>query len=534
MLEQYRLYLQELLVKSKDWLTDLGMSQKIILGTVLLSLVGGVFFVSQWKPEKRYETAFSNLTQEDEASILAYLKKSNVKDFRIFNHSLAFPEEQVQDMRMQLALEGLPAQTPGVGWEKFDERAFGMTEFDQKINRIRAIQGELARTINRLEPVENSRVHIVMPETHLFQDDKKVASASISLRLKSGRVLSHRQIQGILHLSAKAVEGLDPSQIAIIDQDGNMLTQGEAQDMDPQTFAQREYTRRMEKEMESKIRDMLSRVVGQDKVVARVQLDVDFKKVETTIQDVDPDRTVVLSSQKQEQSSTGQGLNPTGVPGAKSNLPNESVDIKTGGMAQQSSQNQEVTNFEFKKTMSKITEPVGNIKKLSASVLVDNKLTNGKSEARSAEELAMLTKLVKNAIGFQDSRDALTLETAQFEKDEMALMEVKAEQARKDSLLKTIIINASIILGLILAYFALFRPYFKWLTFDPTKRNQELFARSMNYNLERSEGGQKVKKLQVKEEVPFEQLSHKEQIMFLAKSDPVKTSEALRQVLSMA
>jgi flagellar M-ring protein FliF len=344
--------------------------------------------------------------------------------------------------------------------------------------------------------------------------------------------LSARQVQGVLHLTAKAVEGLDVANIAIVDQNGNMLTKPDDNDggLDNVTNTQREFQRKVEKEMESKINDILQKVVGHNKVVARVQADIEFKKVETTIQDIDPDRTVVMSSNKSEQTSSGGGFNPTGVPGAKSNLPGEKEESTTGNTASSNNkQTNETINYEVKKTFSKITEPVGLIKKITAAVLVDGKMVDGKPVARSADEISMITKLVKNAIGMQENRDSITVETAQFELDESAIFEKESADTKKAKVMQTGIISVVALLAMIFVYFFILRPYFKWLTFDPEKRSREDFLVE-DYELERS--GAAARRVHVHEEIPFDKLSPREQIMYLAKHDPKKTTEALRRLLS--
>jgi len=172
---------------------------------------------------------------------------------------------------------------------------------------------------------------------------------------------------------------------------------------------------------------------------------------------------------------------------------------------------------------------VGTLKKISAAVLVDGKMVDGKYVARTPDEIAMITKLVKNAIGFQENRDAITVENAPFEMDQIAAAEQASITARRTSLIQTGIIAAVAVLAMIFLYFALLRPYFRWLTFDPEKRAENELV-TADYELERS--GAAAKRVQVQEELPFEKLSHKEQIMYLAKHDPKKTTEALRQLLS--
>jgi flagellar M-ring protein FliF len=532
MVQNFQNFFKSFADQSKSFYTGLTRGRKIALllsGLAVLVLLVGL---AALRPRLEMETVYTGLSQEDKTAILAYLRKNNITEFNIEGDSLIVSPEKALDVRMRLAEEGLPNSGAGVGWEKFDDRAFGMTDFDQRVNKLRAVQGEISRTINKLEPVQTSRVHIVMPDASVFADDKKPTTASIYLRLKNGKSLSQRQIQGVLHLTAKAVEGLDIQNIAIVDQAGNMLTKPEEDDggLDKVTSTQREFQKRVEKEMESKIGDILQRVVGHNKVVAKVQADIDFKKVETTIQDVDPDRTAVVAQNRSEQSSAGAGTNPTGVPGAKSNLPGEKEDAATGGGSSTSSkQSNETVNYEVKKTFSKIIEPVGTIKKITTAVLVDGKIVDGKPTARSAEEIAMITKLVKNTIGMVDERDSITVETAQFELDENAILEKETSDARKASLIQTGIISVVALLAMLFIYYALLRPYFRWLTFDPEKRSREDFVVE-DYELERS--GAAAKRVAVQEDIPFDKLTPKEQIMYLAKHDPKKTTEALRRLLS--
>jgi flagellar M-ring protein FliF len=531
MLERVSGFFSQFAAQAQMFFKGLTKGRKIGLAIGLGVIVVGFAIALMWRPEKEYEVAYSNLTQEDRTAMLAFLKKSQVSEFKLEGDSISFPKDKVLDAKMKLAEEGLPSSGNGVGWEKFDEKAFGATDFDQKVNKLRAIQGELQRTFNKLDPVDATRVHIVLPDAAIFADEKKATTASIYIRLKHGKTLNQRQIQGMLHLAARAVEGLDPQNIAIVDQDGNMLTRPEEEDggLDKVTSTQRDYQKKVERELSGKVREILGRVVGYNKVVSTIQAEIEFKKVETTIQDVDPERSAVVAQTRNESSTNGSGMNPTGVPGAKSNLPGEKEDVQGGGSSQSSKQSTEQTNYEFKKTLSKIVEPVGTVKKVSAAVLVDNKLVDGKYVQRTPEEIAMITKLVKSAIGFQDNRDTLSVESAQFELDEFAQQEQASLTARRTSLIQTGIIALVAVSALIFLFFAVIKPYFRWLTFDPEKRSKEQFA-IVDYELERSGGT--AKRVQVKEEVPFEKLSPKEQILYLAKNDPKKTTEALRALLS--
>ncbi|RDB36543.1 flagellar basal-body MS-ring/collar protein FliF [Spirobacillus cienkowskii] len=532
MFEKINQFVSQFIIQSKAFYAGLTKGRKIAIGISLFAIffvIGAFIF---WKPTVRYDTAYINLSAEDKTGILAHLKKSGYKDYKLEGDTIAFPEDKIMEIKMSLAQEGLPSTGIGLGWEKFDDRSFGLSDFEQRINKLRALQGELSRTIGKLDSVANSRVHIVIPDNAIFAEDKKSPTASIYLKIKAGKSLSQRQIQGIIHLTARAVEGLDPKGVTIIDQDGNMLTQPDEMDggIDRITSAQREFQRKVERELEQKIRDILARAVGHDKVVSKVDAFIEFKKVETTISDVDPERTAVIASQRNEQSSQGNGLNPTGVPGAKSNLPGEREDMGVaGGLTNSTKSSTENLNFEVKKTLSKIVEPIGNITKLSASILVDGKTIDDKYVPRTPEEMAMITKLVKNAIGFQEGRDNITVESTQFELDEFALAEKASLSARQTALIQTAILGLVAIAAMFFIYYSLVRPYFRWLTYDPEKRSKEQLA-LVDYELERTGAG--ARRVKLKEEVPFDKLSPKEQIFYLAKNDPQKTTEAIRQLLS--
>ena len=519
--------------QTQTFYASLSQARKVTLFAILGALVLAMVFAVSYEPQPEYVVAYTNLSAEDKNGILSHLKKNNFTHYQIEDDTLLLPSQELSEIRMSLAQEGLPSSGAGVGWESFDERSFGLSDFDQRIHKLRALQGELARTINRLEPVATSRVHIVLPDRSLFASDKQKPTASIFLKLKRAQVLSPAQVQGMIYLVAHAVEGLDPQGVTIVDQDGNMLNQPDTpqQQWDKLTMAQRDYQKRVERELEQKIKDILSPMAGyNNKIVAKVDASVDFKKVEQTISDIDPERTAVIASQRTEQSMEGSGLNPTGVPGAASNLPGGKEDLAAGGgLTNSNKSSSENLNYEVKKTLSKIVEPIGNITKINASVLVDGKMLEGKFVARTADELATMTKLVKNAIGFQDGRDALTVETAQFEPDEFALADAQEKEDKQHSLIQTAILAGVGILALIFAYFAILKPYFRWLVFDPNKRTKEHLG-LVEYEFERNNASSK--RIQVQEEVPFEKMSPKDQILHLAKSDPKRTTEALRHLLN--
>jgi flagellar M-ring protein FliF len=371
-----------------------------------------------WANRPVYQVLFSNLSPEDAGAITEKLKESKIPYEIGDSGSVMVPEDKVLELRMTLASQGLPSGG-GVGFEIFDKTSIGMTDFIQKINYRRALQGELGRTIGQLSEVEQARVHLAVPEKTLFSDNKEHTSASVVLKLRGGRTLTQNQIQGIVHLVSSSVEGLNPQNITIVDTNGNMLSRPSDDSYNGQTSNnQNEYQRGIEKSLEDRVQSMLERAVGPGKAVVRISSMLDFTQVETTEEKFDPDKTAVRSEQRSQENSSGSSGTTSGVPGVLSNLPNAKAENpkaaggKTGNSSQ-SNRTQETINYEINKTVNHILEPVGNLKKLSAAVLIDGnyetiKGTDGKETRkyvpRTEEELKKYTEIVKKAVGYSEER----------------------------------------------------------------------------------------------------------------------------------
>ncbi len=300
----------------KDQLKTIPSKKKmmflILLAVVIASLV--LFFA--WIQRADYQVLYSHLSEEDAGLIIQKLREQKVP-YTISTGAIMVPSDKVYDVRLQLAGQGLP-QGGGVGFELFDKTSFTMTDFVQKLNYRRALQGELARTIRSLSEVEQCRVHLAVPEKSLFINDDQRPKGSVLVRLKQGRSLSQGQVQGIVHLVSSSVEGLDPKDVAVVDSRGDMLTSA-AEGSIGITSGQREYQRTIEKDLENRIVGILEPVVGKGKIRAKVSADIDFTKVEKTEERYDPDSQVARSEQKvMEKSMNG---NRGGVPGVSSNLP---------------------------------------------------------------------------------------------------------------------------------------------------------------------------------------------------------------------
>ena len=361
--------------------SSLSLTRKITIAgamALLLAAVSSVFFLQS---RDKYQYIFTDISNEDTQAILSELRRLNVSDYELDSKGIKVPADKAAQLRMQLAQEGLPANGV-VGWEKFDSQDFTRTEFEQNIHRLRAIQGELSRTITSIDGISSARVHIVTPKQSLFVEDQKEPTAAIYLKTKRGVTLNDRQIKGIQHVVCRSVEGLKPNNVTIIDQEGQMLTKIESEEFaSKMTKEMQTYKLSVEKDLEAKIRTLVGRVAGQERVEAKVDVTVDFTQEEQTISEVDPEKVAVVSKNTQGSSMEGSGLNPTGIPGSKSNIPGEQEQVAANSSRAQNKQESELINYDVSKTVAKKTMPVGAIKRISAAVLDHRLPIERKAEA---------------------------------------------------------------------------------------------------------------------------------------------------------
>ena len=527
-------FLRKLGNQTKTFWASLSLTRKITLAGILALIAAGMTSIFFIKSEDPYEYIFTEVSAEDTQSILSELKRMNVTDYTVDAKGIKVPGDRAAQIRMQLAQEGLPSHGI-VGWEKFDTQDFTRTEFEQNIHRTRAIQGEISRTIMSIEGISSARVHIANPKQSLFVEDQKEATAAIYIKTKRGMTLNDRQIKGIQNLVCRSVEGLKPNNVTIIDNEGQMLTKIESEDFTSKmTKEMQTYKQSVEKDLETKIRGLVGRIAGPDRVEAKVDVVVDFTQEEQTISEVDPEKVAVVSKNTQGASMEGNGLNPTGIPGSKSNVPGEQEQLQVTTSRAQNKQESELINYDVSKTIAKKTMPVGTIKRISAAVLVDGKQefpidgTKPVFDPRSAEEMKQIEEMVRKAIGFQQGRDEVTVTNMMFQMDPSQAQAINEVKKENREYISTLALSGAVAFALVLFFMFVVRPYFRWLSYDPERRAEQTLAEEYRPELDMGNGNS----IQVKEDVPFEKLSPREQIMYLAKNEPKRTTEALRMLLN--
>jgi len=409
MLDTLKEYFEQLKTKIAPWWSDLSKAKQIIFtGLGGLALIIIITLLSQ-VVKIDYQALYRNLEPAEAGEVVDYLANNNIP-YRLSQGGTAvyIPGNKIQKVRLELAASGLPKQGQ-VGYEIFDKTNLGMTDFLQKINFRRALEGELAKTISQLEAIRSSRIHLVIPEKRLFKEDVKEPSASVVLYLNRNGSLSQKQIEGIIHLIASSVEGLSHENITVLDSSGKLLSVGQKQDRLARLSSnQLELKKNVEMYLEDKAQSMLDAVLGFDKSIVRVSADLNFNQVEHTKETYDPDNLSVRSEEIMEENQSE----------SDSQVPEKIRDSSN-------SRKNTIRNYEINKTIEHLVNEIGNLSRLHVAVSLDGiyemvKGPDGKMvrqyNPRPQEEVSKLVSLVKGAVGFSEKRnDIMEIANIPFE-----------------------------------------------------------------------------------------------------------------------
>ena len=381
-----------------------------------VGLLAAVIGLSIWLSRPEYRVLYSNLGPEDASVVIKTLQGDKVA-YRITDNgaTIMVPQEVVYDQRIKIAGEGgLVGQ--GIGFEIFDKVKVGQTDFVQKINYSRALQGELARTISQFPSVESARVHLVIPRRSLFVEERQSPSASVVLKLTRANVkIDQKEINAILNMMLMSVEGLDRAHVSITDTSGKVLYQPEEDSLAGITTTQMEYRQTVQRNLERRIEEMLQPLFGSGRVIAKVNADMDFSQKTIRRELFDPEKTAVRSEYRQEESQQGRANLEAGAPDV-----NFRGDGITGSVSDQTgTRESRTTNYEINKEEQQIVSNVGELRRLTVAVLIDG--TYVKTDGtwtfmpRKSEELERVRQLVHNAVGLDTARgDALEVSSAPF------------------------------------------------------------------------------------------------------------------------
>ncbi|MDP3227016.1 MAG: flagellar basal-body MS-ring/collar protein FliF [Acidovorax sp.] len=424
---------------SPNWLqrlSTLDRGQRMRLGVGVALLVAAAIAAIVLGRQPDYRVLFANLSDKDGGAIVAQLSQMNVP----YKHAdgggaILIPSDRVHDVRLRLATQGLPKGSVA-GFELMESSKFGMTQFQERLNFQRGLEGELTRSIQALSSVQGARVHLALPNQNGFFREQQKPSASVLVSLHPGRILDRAQLAGIVHLVASSVPELAPSAVSVLDDTGKLLSQSPDNSAGAEANAQQLlYVQQIEQQYTRRIMEILEPVVGRDNVKAQVTAEVDFTQTESTSEQFRPNQTPDASAIRSQQVLESKGSankTATGVPGAVANQPPVPAAAPINGAnpapnaggqqgtEEQTSKRESTTNFEVDKTVKVTRNGTGAVKRLSAAVVVNYQSAEEKGKmvpkALTPEQLEQMTALVRETIGFNRERgDSVNLMNTPFQ-----------------------------------------------------------------------------------------------------------------------
>lgn len=424
-----------MLLQTRDQLSGLwsGLSlvQRITIVVIAVATIGLLAFLATSARNPRYATVFSGLAEADAGAIVEQLQKTNTP-YQLANNgaTIQVPADQVAAVRLAIAKEGI-LKDGQAGYELFDTANFGITDFAQKLNFRRSLEGELSRTISSLASVQDARVHLVLPEERLFASRQAPPSASVTLHLKQGRKLSPDQVDGIVNLVAASVEGLKAEQVTVVDSQGNLLSTAGGQGNPSQvTAAQLAAQKAYEQDLQQQLTTVLTKVLGPDKAAVQVAAELAWDRLETTNETyAPPAQASVRSAQELTEKQTGQPARVGGAPGTDANTPTyqNAAEAANGGSYEK---RQVSTNYELSKKVEKLVKNPGSVKRLSVAVILDD--ASGYDQAQLQE----IERAIRAAAGLEAARgDQLSLSALPFDRSAQQASQTATEAAERQEMI---------------------------------------------------------------------------------------------------
>ncbi len=435
-MDAFRAYLE----KAREMFNGLSRNAKIGAGAGVGILIIAIIVMSSsggGKENLVYRPLYTEIDMKEAGEIANRLREMN-QDFKLGADGslILVPDDDLLKLRNMLAAEGYP-KTGYIGYEVFDDVPLGITDFLQQVKMQQALEGELKKTIQQLEQVEDVRLHVVMPKPSLFTDQQKQATASILLKLRPRMKLEQEQVEAIQHLVASSVEGLDPKNITVLDTEGNMLSE-EVDPLARMTSKQIEAQRNAEKYLEHEAQSTLDVVLGPDQAKVKVTIDLDFNQVQEEIEIYDPNSAVLRSEERNEEQSAEAGTSERSV-----------------------------SNYEINKTIRRITGSPGQIKRISSSLMINNKVPDQENtidnenpiyRTRTAEEISYISDIVRGALGMdeQNRGDQLKVSTFVFAIQDLRIVaEKKRKSEERNELITSIVLNVAKGIAIIIALLVL-------------------------------------------------------------------------------
>ncbi len=441
------------------------MASLIVVGAagILLMMMSGA----------SHGVLFRNVPPEQLPLVLEKLRQKNVP-FKLGNKgsSVLVPDEMLHSTQMSIMAELGTTKLGTVGLELFENQDFGVTSYAQRVNYQRALQGELMRAVNTVSSIKNSKIVLALPPKKTFMEEEGEPSASVIVELYAGKKLTKDQVSGIMHIVASAVENMNPERVTVVDSEGRQLSKKYSGGL-KQASEMSDLKNQIEMKLKNRIENMLARVVGEGKVEAQVSAKLNTKSVSMVQELIDPDRTAIRSQTTEEELLDGSRTNPTGIPGARANLPGAG-DKGEVGFRQNVKKELKTQNYAIPKTVKNVVESAGGIEQISVAVIVDGQVNKTALEdgtikeewlARTPEEIKQFEDIVKNAIGFNGKRgDSVKIENIKFSKYDFEESDKILSTLERKKLLHSLFKWSLLGFSLALFFFIVVRPFMRWIT----------------------------------------------------------------------
>ncbi|MCK5072377.1 MAG: flagellar M-ring protein FliF [Bacteriovoracaceae bacterium] len=539
-----------------DMFSNLAPARKMGFVALTCIIIATMVSVVIWASKTQYEILYTDLNKEDSAQIAILLKEKNIsyqlsKDGKVIH----IPGDMVDTWRLKLAMQGV-SFSGTVGYEVFDKQSFGTTTFVQKVNRQRALEGELIKTIKYIKGVRRARVHLSIPDNSPFVSEKKPPSASVILDFYDGRSLTSAEIKGIASLVSSAVNEMRPENVVILDHRGKKLSENIGDPLTEYTANRIALETKLNRGYEKRVEEMLGKVVGDGKVIAKVNVQMDFTESVSTETKYDSENRAVVSEVINTQRLKGARPSPQGIPGARSNLPGEKPQPGIPETRNDVDKRLSTRNYSNPTRITKSKTPTAGIKRISVAVMVDGKripTTDEKGNAVmgkdgnqvmkyepwSEADIASFKSVVTRAIGIDDKRgDSVVIENMEFAQEDLATIEAMMRQKENRKLILSIVKYLAVGLTITLFFFLVVRPFVQWVT-DNTVESIEDFLPKTLEELEKIQSNQKLPGLeealpQIEEKINPEKIEGnmlREKIISLVENDPSKAAQVVRDMI---
>jgi flagellar M-ring protein FliF len=525
-----------------------------VAGLVMAMMVGIVV----WSGKTGYKVLYTDLTKEDSAVIARMLEEGKI-NYQVTDdgRTIKVPEDQVDIWRLEIAKKGVNFSGT-VGYEVFDKQSFGTTSFVQKINKQRALEGELVKTIMHIKGVTRARIHLSIPESSPFVTERKPPSASVVLDVERGVTMTPDEVKGVQSLVSSSVDGMRSHNVVVIDSRGKKLSENDGDNMSTETANQIALETKLNAQFEKKVEEILSRVIGEGKVIAKVAVKMDFTEKVETQTTYDSENTAVISEVRNEQKMVGTRPSPQGIPGARSNLPGEAPQPGIPETRNDVDKSLVTRNMAIPSIVTKSKKPTAQVSNISVAVMVDGKkvpvlakdgspmvnndgITVTKYQAWTQEELNNFSQIVGSALGINQTRgDTLVIKNMEFVKEDLSEMEAILRARENRELMKNV--TKYLIIGAIITlfFFLVVRPFIQWLTENSVESIEDFLPKTIE-ELEKIQSNQRLPGFEdvlpsIEDKLNPEKIEGnmlREKIISLVEANPGKAAQVIHEMIHM-